>query len=845
MWVDYLTSDDALYPDWIKYWAVRSVLSMSTYDKEKHEFGVRTDSTVAPFPDLNREALAYAVDVIEKLHSPELLQAEERIRQQRNTLKKAKSALRQNPDDVHAQEAFEQATAALADLEAERKSLIPNNPVEEGQNEFAEERKLVSDEDFEHILSTENFAKYYAFAIEHVVADNSELFKITEGEWRVFEQGSDAQALTSTIQGHGTGWCTAGESTAASQLGMGDFYVYYSKNELGEAKIPRLAIRMEGDQIVEVRGVAHQQEIDPYIAPVLEEKMDEFGEQGEVYKKKAENMKLLTRIERKHDTEEVLNTEELRFLYELDSRIEGFGYQRDPRISELRSKRSFVEDMSIVYGTKDQGSLLLKLCEEANLRNEHDIDSAVKTLNNKISDADFSDIDISIAHKLIADGFVQIVADHIDWFSMNNQEAQRLCVEMCTAIKYQAEEEDEHDDLDRRSLNRNVTEIVAKSKFSDLDVSVAKKLFRLQLGPVVAKHIEWFAVSQRQDVINLAFDDHKDTRYAVLSEFKPCEGVNNDTVVQTFLAIPPDPQYPSLGGYEASVAAYLKNFTGLSALTAQQLIERGQAFSVGTHLDSFESVDQNDVLEAIFETEWAKKRGSATTKIQEMLQKWEKFDGRTSDILISNYFSHILVSNLNKLEGITKLELADKLMNNAHACKSIPGHLDEFEGLDHSKLVDAILSFPVSSGNTTHIPRHLEKFEGVDHVVLADRLLQAGDTWGVAENIAKFKGVDQTTIAKKIIAMGDGQYVAKYIDQFDEVDQNKMAQLLLQAGEAADVLRAVNNGKFTDLRNIDKGMAFNWLTESWCRHYVPKHIDIFKPEDRDEILARYESSKGY
>jgi hypothetical protein len=36
------------------------------YDKEKHKFNNRDKGTVAPFADLDREALAYVIDVIVK-----------------------------------------------------------------------------------------------------------------------------------------------------------------------------------------------------------------------------------------------------------------------------------------------------------------------------------------------------------------------------------------------------------------------------------------------------------------------------------------------------------------------------------------------------------------------------------------------------------------------------------------------------------------------------------------------------------------------------------------------------------------------------------------------------------
>ena len=294
-WIDYLSSEDAMYPDWAKYWAFRSMLNMSEYDKEKQSFGHRSKDTTAPFPDLNQEALATSIDYI---------------------------------------------------LNEARGEHI-DNPIEEPENEFAYEEKSVSDKDFQKLLTTENFAKYYAFAIEHVVVDNAELYKITEGEWRKFDQGSNAEELVKSIQGKGTGWCTAGKATAETQVQRGDFYVYYSQNDLGDPKIPRLAIRMEEDSIGEVRGVAHKQEIDPYISDVLEEKMNDFGEEGEVYKKKSQDMKHLTSIDHKNKDGEVLTKEDLRFLYEMDGKIEGFGYGEDIRIKETLEGRDMKEDFSV------------------------------------------------------------------------------------------------------------------------------------------------------------------------------------------------------------------------------------------------------------------------------------------------------------------------------------------------------------------------------------------------------------------------------------------------------------------------------------------------------------------
>lgn len=155
--------------------------------------------------------------------------------------------------------------------------------------------------------------------------------------------------LVKSLQGHGTNWCTAGESTAKAQLENGDFYVYYSLDKDGKPTIPRAAIRMKEDRIAEIRGVADkEQNMDPYITPVVEAKLKEFPD-GKVYEKKTLDMKTLTVIEQKTKTGEKLTKADLLFLYEINTFIEGFGFHPDPRIAELRAQRNIKEDMPVVF----------------------------------------------------------------------------------------------------------------------------------------------------------------------------------------------------------------------------------------------------------------------------------------------------------------------------------------------------------------------------------------------------------------------------------------------------------------------------------------------------------------
>jgi len=299
-WVNYFNSSDAdAYPMWAKYWAFRSMLKLSSFDKEKKAFGTRRKDTVAPFPDLNREALAYVVDIINKKINKE------------------------------------------------------NIPPQEGNSEL------------EKLIRGENFGKLYAYAIEKVTPTETNELLITEGEWIKYPKNSDHMPLVESLQGHGTGWCTAGESTAKTQLEGGDFYVYYSKDKSGKPTIPRVAIRMNGEQIGEVRGIAHEQNLDPYIGEIVDKKLSEFPDK-EKYQKKMMDMKLLTQIDKKQKENKELSLEELKFLYEIkskegmdlsdfkfstgiDSEIEGFGYKKDPRIEEIREQRDKHQDYALMF----------------------------------------------------------------------------------------------------------------------------------------------------------------------------------------------------------------------------------------------------------------------------------------------------------------------------------------------------------------------------------------------------------------------------------------------------------------------------------------------------------------
>lgn len=277
--IDYLSSNDATYPAWFKYYAWTQLTKLSQFDKERGEFKKRTDSTVAPFPALHYGPLAAIADLYERVK-----------------------------DD---------------------------NKDSEARLEF-----------------DKKFPALYAELIAKSLAETVENREEIRGEWVKYNQGDTAAAETlfQSLKGRGTGWCTAdGRTTAETQMESGDFYVFYTNDAKGTPTQPRLAIRMQDNHIEEVRGILPHQGVEPQMQEVLDSKLQTFGTEADSYRKKSADMKLLTTIERKHEQHEPFTRDELLFLYEINGKIQGFGYQEDPRVTELRRKRNIEEDMLVIF----------------------------------------------------------------------------------------------------------------------------------------------------------------------------------------------------------------------------------------------------------------------------------------------------------------------------------------------------------------------------------------------------------------------------------------------------------------------------------------------------------------
>ena len=226
-------------------------------------------------------------------------------------------------------------------------------------------KESLGDKSLEQLINSGSFSKMYAYCIRKLDSIKKNSFNSDDGIWKKYNQGSDPNILFNDIHGKGTGWCTAGGiETAKKHIDGGDFYVYYTKDEKGEYTNPRIAIRTENGKLAEVRGIAENQNLESNMEKVVEEKLKEFPD-AEAYKKKVKDMEMLTYIYTKWQQKLELTKEDLHFLYEIDSKIIGFGYKEDPRIKEIIETRDKKIDLSKIFDCKENQ---ISLTEEEALK---------------------------------------------------------------------------------------------------------------------------------------------------------------------------------------------------------------------------------------------------------------------------------------------------------------------------------------------------------------------------------------------------------------------------------------------------------------------------------------------
>lgn len=195
-------------------------------------------------------------------------------------------------------------------------------------------------------------------------ASKEDLLHITDGEWKVFEKGSDPQELVNSLAGKRSNLCIADIGSATRYLENGSVEVFFSHNRAKQPTVPRIAVAANEQGVYEVRGTYNKNEdTDPFISEtdVLSQRIKNISG-GKSFMVKDVCMKRMTnlynkcfKVNRKTGKKIYLNpqlTEDnIIFLYEVNEPIKGFGYWQDPRVKELQYQREnkIKEDIAIIF----------------------------------------------------------------------------------------------------------------------------------------------------------------------------------------------------------------------------------------------------------------------------------------------------------------------------------------------------------------------------------------------------------------------------------------------------------------------------------------------------------------
>lgn len=535
-WVEYLGGDDGSYPNWFKHYTWNSVTKLGNYDKEKGEFLKRSKGTTAPYPELNREALAYVFDAVHK---------------------KAKGENIDEANDVQLQK----------------------------------------------LLQAANFGKLYSHAVLKLQPATPEQKENIEGSWTKYERSNDprtARRLAGSLQGHGTGWCTAGESTAEVQLKNGDFYVYYTNDEDGKDTVPRVAIRMQGGKVAEVRGINHSQELEPVMTDIAMERLKELPG-GEEYTQKAEDMKRLTTLEKKlNDNPEIdLTPDDVVFLYELERSIRGFGYDKDPRIDELVGKRNLVQDLAVLFDTdpKNSQATVTALIEAQQKRKYLGL-SLERVINHSTG------LSPDLAQLLIDTGNINILRKHLNSFEGLSDSMAQHFIEDIRGIDIpsfsQLSEDtffrlvDEFEKpgkqrsnygIDDQTYTWRLLEKAAAGKFDLPDHQrVAERLMARGLWNEAARAPQYFRDLDTRAISDRFIAENKEFLIAIHLENFP--NINHQEFADYMLDKNPESLATNLGKFDVDRSFY-----------ARKLIEAGKIYFLNTFI-RIEGLDQ-DVVEQL------------------------------------------------------------------------------------------------------------------------------------------------------------------------------------------------------------------------------------------------------
>ncbi|MFY9227939.1 MAG: hypothetical protein WAO28_01255 [Candidatus Microsaccharimonas sp.] len=773
-WANYLTdpTNANAYPNWFKKYAFENMLKLGTFNKETHSFSRRSTNTVAPFVDLNPEALAHVADSLIK----------------------------------HLKE------------------------------------KGVSSQDLAVELQSGNFAKLYANALIEVMPSDIEALKDTQGSWKKygriegkyspsfddFEDGEylagdtvddeTARELAESLQGHGTGWCTAGYSTAAMQLSQGDFYVYYTKDHDGDDTTPRIAIRMEDGEVAEVRGIKESQNLEPEMLDIALAKLAELPG-GDRYLKNAEDMKRVTEIDERVKAGGRLTYDEIYFLRYGD--IEGFGWDGDPRVEELLEGRNEDQDFNRMIEAYGSATFLMKLAENDRFDmieeritafRDADFTPVIKSMVfaeqssysiSQILEAGkhtiFTHMDATeVADLLYHHDHESVIRDHIEYFSKNTSDdtVQRVVRKFA------------QDDPVWTYTKREVTGQYVNISEVARDITKKDPLFALQNRDTFPIELDDKAVFESliedpkvhtSSLINAldqlkpgtvdvrrVMDRYFEERSSEVGYFtslyydKLVRHMDKSSIVQILLE---HNEYRTVFDLAKKVGEDGIDMAGLK----KQLLETEDISFITENLDTFspEDIDFNDLAKKIAGMDQYNR-----LRIFEKHAKIfsEHLDTETLLSMLPNGASSISKKTMRYFDFDTQVEIIERATTNVRDLMDFAKSIPEFE------LPDPVLKYVaarlVEKGVTHIVIDNLEYFgKLVDHRQLFEKAMEENNPNIIVKNIKKFRDgtIDLDAFTNQLLDRGNIDVIKRnpetlrYNKKLSEATRDRVSEAIINA----------------------------------------------------------------
>jgi len=774
-WIDYLSSSDAVYPAWFKYFAFRNIVKLSQFDKERGEFKKRSKSTTAPFPDIYQEALAIVCDKY----------------------------------------------IALA----------------HGQVD-----KFANDTEFTEYANSK-FPKLYAVEIQKTLQAGIEGRQRTDGEWVQYRRGheEDAVALYQSLQGKGTGWCTAGQSTANGQIEGGDFYVFYTYKDVdakegGTATEPRIAIRWESDQIVEVRGVLPNQGLEPQLVDTLDSKLNEFGDKAETFQKKTADMKRLTEIDEKEKAQEHLSHDDLIFLYEAKSKIEGFGYKSDPRIQEILSNRDGHEDLTSILDNVPKDKVKNFMLEAIQL-----MPSRWIPLLRNVSDEIQQEIVDNLTLPYVKDREIsRALCRDIQHFSSIDIEI--IALRIAKSDHYQAVLEYIHNFQDIEDQSKIVEAMLDQKAFRD-----------------VARHIWNFAGI---DCRSIAFEiARRGAAEVVLHNVQNFQSVISFSEI--FTVVPEKQRLQLIIDAGDDMNPYLEEAVGLMEdmdmqKLAEQLTQRKAAYIIMRNTETFKEVDFTKIIEI----EISQGREGKINAL-EQLRRIGSIDGRFFPELFDFDGGYMALRQINRFTDIDEDEViqmtledpskrswlkdcgwnfgritqksVDRLVK--EGCLSdLVQNIGAINPAVHRSVFEYALTDRDASASMSFRLKNFIGLNEEDYETLFERKIVTASDF-VRNSLNHFSNLSKT-IAKSLIDGNRAYEVAHHISHFDSKDHDAIAKMLMEDSRGINAL--LNTSQyFVNLQPETLKMVLKYAYDNSTKKEIRQRLKTEYPTSIDRMLSRF------